>query len=207
MGASVSPSSDQLIVIHLEGGNDLVLALMPRSNPADDYVGELIGNLCRLYRLLVFLLATVHLVTLHNHSNRKYFILLCKYFILLYPLSPTNSLDLSNNDGKDMKVTVSRSLSCSLGGKAKALNVENTGTSLNFVKSSTGLTLLCAAEWKLHLQIPRRAGHHDPWPLHNPFTYSTPRPPPPPLVACMWHRRTCFYRHPCKLLLQLYIYC
>ncbi|KAK2191130.1 hypothetical protein NP493_59g02001 [Ridgeia piscesae] len=46
-GVSVSPGSDQLVIIHLEGGNDLVLCL--ESKDHEDRVGELIGNLCKLW--------------------------------------------------------------------------------------------------------------------------------------------------------------
>ncbi|XP_037090493.1 unconventional myosin ID-like [Pollicipes pollicipes] len=46
-GVSVSPRSDQLVVLHLRGGNDLVVALL--SNKAEDRVGELVGVVCRQY--------------------------------------------------------------------------------------------------------------------------------------------------------------
>ncbi|KAF0301962.1 Myosin-IA [Amphibalanus amphitrite] len=46
-GVSVSPRSDQLAVIHLRGGNDLVVALVAAK--AEDRVGELVGVVCRQY--------------------------------------------------------------------------------------------------------------------------------------------------------------
>ena len=45
---SVSPGPDQLVIVHLEGGNDLVLCLESRDH--EDRVGELVGNLCRLWQ-------------------------------------------------------------------------------------------------------------------------------------------------------------
>lgn len=42
-GVSVTPGRDQLVIIHLSGGNDLVLCLQ---NPAqEERVGELVGVL------------------------------------------------------------------------------------------------------------------------------------------------------------------
>ena len=46
-GLSVSPGPDQLIIVHLEGGNDLVLCLETRDH--EDRVGELVGNLCKIW--------------------------------------------------------------------------------------------------------------------------------------------------------------
>ncbi|XP_050418381.2 unconventional myosin-Id isoform X2 [Patella vulgata] len=43
-GLGLTPESDQLIVIHLSGGNDLVLCLM--NNKKEERVGELVGILC-----------------------------------------------------------------------------------------------------------------------------------------------------------------
>jgi len=51
-GVGISPGSDQLVIIHLQGGNDLVLCLqsVARSNSgSNDRVGELVGSLCRLW--------------------------------------------------------------------------------------------------------------------------------------------------------------
>ena len=51
-GVSVSPGSDQLVVVHLQGGNDLVICLqsVAKSTAAsNDRVGELVGTLCRLW--------------------------------------------------------------------------------------------------------------------------------------------------------------
>jgi len=47
-GVSVSPGTDQLIIIHLAGGNDFVLCLQGRNN-GEDRVGEAVGALCKLY--------------------------------------------------------------------------------------------------------------------------------------------------------------
>lgn len=46
-GLSISPGSDQLVIIHLEGGNDLVLCL--ENNRKEERVGELVGILCHLW--------------------------------------------------------------------------------------------------------------------------------------------------------------
>ena len=46
-GISVSPGADQLIIIHLQGGNDLVLCLTNTKH--DERVGELVGTLCKLW--------------------------------------------------------------------------------------------------------------------------------------------------------------
>ena len=47
-GVSVSPGADQLVIVHLQGGNDLVLCLDPRQQ-REDRVGELVGILCKLW--------------------------------------------------------------------------------------------------------------------------------------------------------------
>nr|XP_045596095.1 unconventional myosin ID-like [Procambarus clarkii] len=49
-GVSVSPGQDQLVIIHLRGGNDLVISLSSQSNA--NRVGELTGLLLRQYQLL-----------------------------------------------------------------------------------------------------------------------------------------------------------
>lgn len=49
-GISVSPGQDQLVIIHLRGGNDFVVSLMSQSNA--NRVGELTGLLLRQYQLL-----------------------------------------------------------------------------------------------------------------------------------------------------------
>ncbi|ESO97046.1 hypothetical protein LOTGIDRAFT_143556 [Lottia gigantea] len=43
-GLSITPESDQLVVIHLSGGNDLVICLISQSG--EERVGELVGILC-----------------------------------------------------------------------------------------------------------------------------------------------------------------
>ena len=51
-GISVSPGADQLVIIHLQGGNDLVLCLQSvarSTGGSNDRVGELVGTLCRLW--------------------------------------------------------------------------------------------------------------------------------------------------------------
>lgn len=48
-GVSVTPESDQLVVIHLQGGNDLVFCLDNHTPVFEDRVGELVGVLCTLY--------------------------------------------------------------------------------------------------------------------------------------------------------------
>ncbi|XP_074658993.1 unconventional myosin-Id-like [Tubulanus polymorphus] len=45
-GLSVTPGEDQLAIIHLSGGNDLVVCLLSRNN--EDRIGELVGTLCKL---------------------------------------------------------------------------------------------------------------------------------------------------------------
>ncbi|XP_071512839.1 unconventional myosin ID isoform X2 [Panulirus ornatus] len=49
-GVSVSPGQDQLVIIHLRGGNDLVISLASQVNA--NRVGELTGLLLRQYQLL-----------------------------------------------------------------------------------------------------------------------------------------------------------
>lgn len=49
-GLSVSPGQDQLIVLHLRGGNDFVISLISRENY--NRIGELVGLLLRQYQLL-----------------------------------------------------------------------------------------------------------------------------------------------------------
>ena len=46
-GVSVSNEGDGLCIVHLQGGNDLVLALT--NNKHDERVGELVGTLCKLW--------------------------------------------------------------------------------------------------------------------------------------------------------------
>ena len=57
-GVSVTPSSDQMVVVHLAGGNDLVVCL--RSANDDERVGELVGALafCMLRYGWMYLLAS-----------------------------------------------------------------------------------------------------------------------------------------------------
>ncbi|XP_050420077.1 unconventional myosin ID isoform X2 [Adelges cooleyi] len=51
-GLSVSPGQDQLVVIHSNRGNDLVVTLKPTADAAEDRVGELIGVVStRFYQL------------------------------------------------------------------------------------------------------------------------------------------------------------
>ncbi len=52
-GVSVSNEGDGLCIVHLQGGNDLVLALT--SKRQDDRVGELVGTLCKLWHRCVYL--------------------------------------------------------------------------------------------------------------------------------------------------------
>ena len=52
-GVSVTPGSDQLCIIHLQGGNDLVLCLQP-SPPGGDKIGEVIGALSNIWLTYVF---------------------------------------------------------------------------------------------------------------------------------------------------------
>ncbi|XP_045119957.1 unconventional myosin ID-like isoform X2 [Portunus trituberculatus] len=49
-GISVSPGQDQLVIIHLRGGNDLVVSLTSQTNA--NRVGELTGLLLRQYQIL-----------------------------------------------------------------------------------------------------------------------------------------------------------
>lgn len=46
-GISISPNADQLIIIHLRGGNDLVVGLT--NNRQENRTPELVGILCRLW--------------------------------------------------------------------------------------------------------------------------------------------------------------
>lgn len=48
-GISVSPGQDQLVIIHLRGGNDLVVSLISQINA--NRVGELTGLLLRQYQM------------------------------------------------------------------------------------------------------------------------------------------------------------
>lgn len=47
-GVSISPGKDQLVIVHLQRGNDLVACLSHKS-PGEDRVGELVGTLCKLW--------------------------------------------------------------------------------------------------------------------------------------------------------------
>lgn len=49
-GISVSPGTDQLVILHLKGGNDLVVALTCRHN--DNRIGELIGTVVHQWQML-----------------------------------------------------------------------------------------------------------------------------------------------------------
>lgn len=44
-GLSVSPGKDQLITIHSNHGNDLIVSLLSK----EDRIGELVGILCNAY--------------------------------------------------------------------------------------------------------------------------------------------------------------
>lgn len=46
-GISLSPGRDQLVVIHSNKGNDLVITLKTQNN--EERVGELVGVLCTRY--------------------------------------------------------------------------------------------------------------------------------------------------------------
>lgn len=46
-GLSITPGPDQLVIVHLQGGNDLVMCLM--STNGTDRVGELIGTICSFW--------------------------------------------------------------------------------------------------------------------------------------------------------------
>ena len=46
---SVSGGPDQLLCIHLTGGNDLVVCLQSRRDPTADLTGEAVGVLVRLF--------------------------------------------------------------------------------------------------------------------------------------------------------------
>ena len=48
-GLSVTSGQDQLVALHLRGGNDFVISLI--SNKNANRVGELVGNLLRQYHL------------------------------------------------------------------------------------------------------------------------------------------------------------
>jgi len=47
---SVSGGPDQLFVIHLTGGNDLILCLVSRRDPSTDLTGEAVGTMVRLFQ-------------------------------------------------------------------------------------------------------------------------------------------------------------
>lgn len=46
---SVSPGQDQLVVIHSNRGNDLVVTLKPMVDPKEDRIGELLGVISNRY--------------------------------------------------------------------------------------------------------------------------------------------------------------
>lgn len=46
-GISVSPGQDQLIVLHCQDGNDLVVSL--RCDKREDRIGECVGIICNRY--------------------------------------------------------------------------------------------------------------------------------------------------------------
>lgn len=46
---SVSPGQDQLVVIHSNRGNDLVVTLKPIADPNEDRIGELVGVVSTRY--------------------------------------------------------------------------------------------------------------------------------------------------------------
>lgn len=48
-GASIGPGPDQLLIIHLQNGNDLVVALISLSK--QDLVGEAVGALNKRYNM------------------------------------------------------------------------------------------------------------------------------------------------------------
>lgn len=48
-GLSVSPGQDQLVVIHSNRGNDLVVTVKPIADSTEDRVGELIGVVSTRY--------------------------------------------------------------------------------------------------------------------------------------------------------------
>lgn len=50
-GLSVTPDSDQLIILHLKGGNDLVICLL--SGSREERVGELIGTICKQWHKMM----------------------------------------------------------------------------------------------------------------------------------------------------------
>ena len=50
-GLSVSGGPDQLLCIHLTGGNDLVLCLQSRRDPNTDLTGEAVGIMVRLFQM------------------------------------------------------------------------------------------------------------------------------------------------------------
>ena len=50
-GISISPGTDQLCILHLRTGNDLVLCLT--NNRSDERVGEIVGTLCKLWQKYV----------------------------------------------------------------------------------------------------------------------------------------------------------
>ena len=49
-GLSVSGGPDQLLCVHLTGGNDFVLCLQSRRDPAADLTGEAVGTMVRLFQ-------------------------------------------------------------------------------------------------------------------------------------------------------------
>jgi myosin-1 len=46
-GVSVSPGPDQLAIVHLQGGNDLVVCLTNKKH--EERVGELVGTLAKIW--------------------------------------------------------------------------------------------------------------------------------------------------------------
>ena len=47
-GVSITPDSDQLLVLHLHGGNDLVLCL--QCPGGEERIGEFVGTFARFYK-------------------------------------------------------------------------------------------------------------------------------------------------------------
>ena len=48
-GLSVTPGQEQLIALHLRGGNDFVVSVV--SDKTVDRIGEIVGNLLRQYQM------------------------------------------------------------------------------------------------------------------------------------------------------------
>ena len=70
---TVTPGGEQLVIVHVKGGNDLVLSLQSPVN--EDLVGEAVGILRNAFK-------RSHLIPLYNKTFNSFFLI--PYFYLCY---------------------------------------------------------------------------------------------------------------------------